>query len=124
MNIKSIVIVIILISFFPLSSGSVENYPQYGKASWYGGKFHGRKTASGECFDKYSFTAAHKNLPFGSILRVTNLRNGKDVYLRINDRGPFIRGRVLDMSLAAAEAIAFNGRGVIRVKIELISLPQ
>lgn len=124
MKIKSIVLIIILCFFFPLSSSSVENYPQYGNASWYGGKFHGRKTASGERFDKYSFTAAHRKLPFGSILRVTNLRNGKDVYIRINDRGPFIRGRVLDMSLAAAEAIAFNGRGVIRVKIELISLPE
>jgi len=123
MNIKSIVLVIILSFFFPLSSGSLENYPQYGNASWYGGKFHGRKTANGERFNKYSFTGAHKKLPFGSIIRVTNLRNGKDVYIRINDRGPFVRGRIVDLSLAAAEAIKFNGRGVIRVRVELISLP-
>lgn len=123
MKIISIIFLIVLSLFFPLSSGSVENYPQYGNASWYGGKFHGRKTASGERFNKHSFTAAHRKLPFGSILRVTNLRNGKQVYIRVNDRGPFIRGRMLDMSLAAAEAIAFNGRGVIRVKVELISLP-
>jgi len=123
MNIKSIVLVIILSLFFPLSSGSLENYPQYGKASWYGGKFHGRKTASGERFNKYSYTVAHKKLPFGTIVRVTNLRNGKDVYVKVNDRGPFVKGRILDLSLAAAEAIAFNGRGVIRVKVELVSLP-
>ena len=123
MNIKSIALVIILSSFFPLSSGSVENYLQYGKASWYGGKFHGRKTASGVRFNKHSYTAAHKKLPFGTIIRVTNLRNGKDVYVRVNDRGPFIKGRILDLSLAAAEAIAFNGRGVVRVKVEIVSLP-
>ena len=123
MNIKSIVLVIILSLFFPLSSGSLENYPQYGKASWYGGKFHGRKTASGERFNKYSYTVAHKKLPFGTIVRVTNLRNGKDVYVKVNDRGPFVKGRILDLSFAAAEAIAFNGRGVIRVKVELVSLP-
>lgn len=123
MNIKSIVLVIILSFFFPLSSSSLENYPQYGNASWYGGKFHGRKTANGERFNKYSFTGAHKKLPFGTIIRVINLRNGKDVYIRINDRGPFVKGRIVDLSLAAAEAINFNGRGVIRVKVELISVP-
>ncbi len=122
-NIKSILLVLILSLFMPLSSFSSENYPQYGNASWYGGKFHGRTTASGERFNKYEFTAAHKKLPFGTILRVTNLRNGKDVYVRINDRGPFIKGRVLDLSLASAEALHFNRRGVIRVKIEIVSLP-
>ena len=123
MNIKSLLFVLILSLFMPLSSLSSENYPQYGNASWYGGKFHGRTTASGERFNKHEFTAAHKKLPFGTILRVTNLRNGKDVYVRINDRGPFIKGRVLDLSLASAEALHFNRRGVIRVKIEIVSLP-
>lgn len=123
MNIKSAVLVLILSFFLPFSSGSVENYPQYGKASWYGGKFHGRKTANGERFNKYSFTAAHKRLPFGTIIKVTNLRNGKDVYVRINDRGPFIRGRIVDISRAAAEAIGFKKRGVARVRLEVISLP-
>jgi len=123
MNIKSIVLLITLSFFFPLSGGSVENYPQYGKASWYGGKFHGRKTANGERFNKHSFTAAHKKLPFGTIIRVTNLRNGKNVYVRINDRGPFIMGRIVDISRAAAEAIGFKKRGVARVRVEVISLP-
>lgn len=122
-KIKSLLIVLILSFFMPLSSNSSENYPQYGMASWYGGKFHGRTTASGERFNKYEFTAAHRKLPFGTILRVTNLRNGKEVYVKINDRGPFVKGRILDLSLASAEALHFNRRGVIRVKIELVSLP-
>ncbi len=123
MNIKSIALIIILSSFFPLSSGSVENYPQYGKASWYGGKFHGRKTASGVRFNKHRYTAAHKKLPFGTIIRVINLRNGKDVYVRINDRGPFVSERIVDISRAAAEAIGLKKRGVARVRLEVVSRP-
>ena len=123
MNKKYILLLLILSLLVPLSSSSSENYPQYGNASWYGGKFHGRKTASGERFNKHEFTAAHRKLPFGTIVRVTNMRNGKEVYVRINDRGPFVKGRVLDLSLASAEALHFNRRGVIRVKIEIISLP-
>lgn len=123
MNIRYIVLVLIVSCFFPLSSVSLEISTQYGNASWYGGKFHGRTTASGERFDKHGYTAAHRKLPFGTIIKVTNLRNGKDVYLKVNDRGPYVKGRILDLSHAGAKAIAFNGRGVIRVKIELISLP-
>ncbi len=124
MNIKSIVLVLILSFFSSLSSFSVENYPQYGNASWYGGPLHGKKTASGERFDMYSFTGAHRELPFGTIIMVTNLRNGKEVYIKVNDRGPFVKGRIVDLSHAAAKAIGFNRRGVIRVKIEVISLPS
>jgi len=124
MNIKYIILALILSFFFPLSSFSFEKNPQYGMASWYGGKFHGRKTASGERFNKHSFTAAHKKLPFGTIIRVTNLRNGKEVYIKVNDRGPFVKGRIVDLSHAAAKALDFNKRGVIRVKIEIISLPS
>jgi len=123
MNIQSIVLVIILSLFFPLSSSSVENYTQYGKASWYGGKFHGRKTASGVRFNKHSYTAAHKKLPFGTIIKVINVRNGKDVYVRIIDRGPFVKGRIVDISRAAAEAIGLKKRGVARVRLEVVSLP-
>ena len=72
----------------------------------------------------YSFTGAHRELPFGTIIRVTNLRNGKEVYIKVNDRGPFVKGRIVDLSHAAAKAIGFNRRGVIRVKIEVISLPS
>ena len=117
MNIKYLTLFLILCLFMPLSSNSFEDYPQYGQASWYGGKFHGRETASGERFNKYEFTAAHRKLPFGTIVRVTNLRNGKEVYVRINDRGPFVKGRILDLSLASAEALHFN-------RIEIISLPN
>ena len=124
MNIKSIVLVLILSFFSSLSSFSVENYPQYGNASWYGGPLHGEKTAGGECFDMYSFTGADRELPFGTIIRVTNLRNGKEVYIKVKDRGPFVKGRIVDLSHAAAKAIGFNRRGVIRVRIEVISLPS
>lgn len=123
-KIKSLLIVLILSFFFTVSSSSSENYPQYGNASWYGGKFHGRTTASGERFNKYEFTAAHRKLPFGTILRVTNMRNGKEVYVKVNDRGPFVKGRILDLSLASAEALHFNRRGVIRVRIEIVSFPN
>ena len=123
MKINYTALVLILSFFLPLSSLSFERYIQYGNASWYGRKFHGKKTASGERFNKQSFTGAHKQLPFGTIIRVTNLRNGKDVYVRINDRGPFVRGRIVDISRAAAEAIGFRKRGVAKVRVEVVSLP-
>ena len=123
MKIKSIVFAIILCFLFTLPSSSFENYIQYGNASWYGRNFHGKKTASGECYNKYDFTAAHKNLPFGTLIKVTNLRNGKDVFVRVNDRGPYIGGRIVDISRAAAEAIGVQKRGVARVKLEVVSLP-
>ncbi len=92
--------------------------PQEGLASWYGGKFQGRRTASGELFDTYQFTAAHKTLPFGTLVLVTNLRNGKCTTVRINDRGPFVRGRIIDLSMVAATAIGLTGEGVAPVRIE------
>lgn len=98
---------------------------QSGKASWYGGKFHGRKTASGERFNKHQLTAAHRKLPFGTRVRVTNLGNGKSVVVRINDRGPFgNRGRIIDVSEAAAEALGMIQSGVARIEIEVLSRPQ
>ncbi len=83
-----------------------------GQASWYGPGFHGRKTANGERYDQRAMTAAHKTLPFGSLVRVRSLVNGKEVDVRINDRGPFIGGRVIDVSRAAAEALGMMGVGV------------
>ncbi len=82
--------------------------PEEGVASWYGKKFHGRKTANGEFYNMHDYTAAHPKYPFGTILRVTNLENGKDVIVRVNDRGPFRRGRKLDLSFAAAQEIGFE----------------
>jgi rare lipoprotein A len=93
---------------------------QEGLASWYGGKFQGRRTASGEIFDTNQFTAAHKTLAFGTIVKVTNLENGQTTVVRINDRGPFIPGRIIDLSRAAAAAIGLAGQGVARVRIEVL----
>ena len=91
-----------------------------GLASWYGGKFHGRQTASGEVFDKNEISAAHKTLPFGTVLLVTNLDNGRKLQVRVNDRGPFVKGRVIDCSEAAAERLGFRTAGVARVRLEIL----
>lgn len=92
-----------------------------GVASYYGRRFHGRQTANGERFDMGAMTAAHKTLPFGSLVRVTNTRNGKSVTVRINDRGPFIRGRTIDLSRAAAQEIGMLSRGHASVEMELLA---
>jgi rare lipoprotein A len=95
--------------------------PGDGIASWYGPKFAGRKTASGEIFDPSQLTAAHKTLPFGSLVEVTNLTNNMSVIVRINDRGPFMPGRVIDLSRAAAERIEMIGAGTAQVQLEVLS---
>ena len=94
---------------------------EQGYASWYGGKFHGRRTASGEIFNTNSLTAAHKTLPFGTIVKVTNIANGKFTLVRINDRGPFVPGRIIDLSRAAAEEIGMIGSGVARVRLDIVA---
>jgi rare lipoprotein A (peptidoglycan hydrolase) len=91
-----------------------------GLASYYGPGFHGRRTASGEIFDMHELVAAHRTLPLGTVARVTNLANGRSVVLRINDRGPYIRGRVLDVSKGAAKALAFVRAGTTRVRIDVL----
>ncbi|NWF87851.1 MAG: septal ring lytic transglycosylase RlpA family protein [Ignavibacteriaceae bacterium] len=91
-------------------------------ASWYGPRFHGRKTANGEIFDQGAFTAAHKKFRFGTLLRVTNPNNEKTIIVRINDRGPFKRGRELDLSKAAATELGILERGVAKLNIEQITL--
>jgi rare lipoprotein A len=91
-----------------------------GSASWYGGTFHGRKTANGERYNMYGMTAAHKSLPFGTKVRVTNQKNGKAVVVRINDRGPYVGKRVIDLSKGAATAVGMIGSGVAPVKIEVL----
>ncbi|HAK44514.1 MAG TPA: septal ring lytic transglycosylase RlpA family lipoprotein [Spirochaeta sp.] len=93
-------------------------------ASWYGGKFQGRKTANGEVFDTNKMTAAHKTLPFDTVVKVTNLKNNKSVLVRINDRGPFVEGRVIDLSRAAAEIIDMTISGVTLVELDIVSLPD
>jgi rare lipoprotein A len=93
-----------------------------GIASWYGGVFNGRKTASGERFDMYAMTACHPTLPFGSLVKVVNLENGRSVVVRITDRGYLFNGRMLDLSYGAAEKLAMIKPGVAKVKMEVISL--
>lgn len=94
---------------------------QTGLASWYGPDFHGKKTSSQEIFNMYDLTAAHNTLPFGTYAMVTNLDNGKSVQVRINDRGPFVRGRIIDLSYAAARVLDMIGPGVSRVRVEVLN---
>ena len=94
-----------------------------GRASWYGHAHHGRLTASGERYDMHALTAAHRSLPFGTRLRVTNLNNAEVVEVRINDRGPMVAGRILDLSYAAARRLGAVGAGVIPVSFTVLSEP-
>jgi peptidoglycan lytic transglycosylase len=91
---------------------------EIGLASWYGSRHHGKRTASGEVFNQDKFTAAHRTLPWGSKVKVTNLANGNSVEVRINDRGPFAKGRIIDVSRAAARALGIVGQGITTVRIE------
>ncbi|MFB2878638.1 septal ring lytic transglycosylase RlpA family protein [Floridanema aerugineum] len=95
-----------------------------GLASWYGPGFHGNRSASGERYNQNALTAAHRSLPFGTMVRVTNLRNGLSVVVRINDRGPYSRGRIIDLSAAAARIIGLKSPGVARVTVEVLGEPQ
>ncbi|VWB86801.1 rare lipoprotein A [Burkholderia stagnalis] len=107
----------------PIDGANVSDFRQTGRASWYGRGFHGRRTANGERFNMNAFTAAHRTLPLASYIRVTNPTNGKWVVVKVNDRGPYKRGRVLDLSYAAAKVIGLVHAGTGRVKIEGLS-PQ
>jgi rare lipoprotein A len=94
------------------------------KASWYGPKFHGKFTANGEVYDQMALTAAHKSLSFGTLLKITNPKNGKSVIVRINDRGPYIEGRELDLSKGAAIELGMLEKGVARVKVQEVALNE
>jgi rare lipoprotein A (peptidoglycan hydrolase) len=118
-------------SVHPVKSGSAstksvknkkKSNVQIGSASWYGKAFQGRPTASGESYDMYRYTAAHRNLPLGTWVRVTNLRNGKSLIVKVNDRGPFVDmgNRIMDLSYAAARMLEFSGQGITRVKLEVV----
>lgn len=108
---------VIFTILFVMQAGYLFSFSQEGIASWYGGKFHGKKTANGEIYDMNEVTAAHKSLPFGTIVNVQNLDNGKTVKVRINDRGPFIKDRIIDLSKKAAEAIGMMHSGTANVRI-------
>ena len=96
------------------------DYVETGIASWYGPGFHGKETANGETYDQNDLTAAHRTLPMPSIVRVTNLENGKSIKLRVNDRGPFARGRIIDVSARAAELLEFKQQGTAKVRVEIV----
>ena len=93
---------------------------QVGRASWYGKRFHGRKTASGETYDMFEFTAAHQKLPLGTLVKVTDLRNGRWVIVRINDRGPVPRSRIIDLSYGAAQVLGLRAHGVESVRLDIV----
>jgi rare lipoprotein A len=107
----------------PQSNAHVDHELE-GYASWYAGKFQGRTTASGEVFDTNEMTAAHKTLPFGTIVEVTHRERGTSVEVRINDRGPFVEGRIIDLSRAAADALRMTAEGVAPVTLRIISYPD
>lgn len=96
-------------------------YAAEGFASWYGPGFHGRTTANGERYNQYAMTAAHKSLPFGTKVRVINLENDKEVIVRINDRGPYVQGRIIDLSRKAAKQLTMLGKGTAKVRVETLT---
>jgi rare lipoprotein A len=95
-----------------------------GVASWYGEDFNGHLTASGEVYDMYEYTAAHKTLPMGTVVKVVNLENGMSTQVRINDRGPFVEGRIIDLSRTAGRAIGIRDAGTAKVKLEIVKWPK
>lgn len=97
-----------------------EHYQETGLCSWYGGQFHGKKTANGEIFDMNKISAAHKTLPLGSVVEITNLDNQKTLVVTINDRGPFVKGRIIDVSFAGAKKLGMVGKGTAHVSIRYI----
>lgn len=121
---RIVLLSIFCFAFLILSDASAQELRQYGNASWYGSSFHGRKTASGESYDMHEFTGAHKDLPFGTLIKVRNLRNGKEVVVRVNDRGPYVKSRIVDLSRAAASVLGIVSRGTARVSIQVISFPH
>lgn len=119
----SLILSLVLWFSFAMNAQSIEvGYSQTGKASYYANQFHGKKTASGEKYDMYAMTAAHPFIPFNSIIKVTNIKNGKWVTLRVNDRGPFSRKRIVDVSKAAALMLDMVKDGTVEVKLEVMRL--
>lgn len=107
------------VRYFPLPDA--DGFVEYGKASWYGEEFHGRPTASGLIYDMHAKSAAHKTLPLDTLVRVVNLSNQKSIIVPVNDRGPFVKGRVIDLSYAAAKEMDMIGPGVVDVKVEALA---
>ena len=104
--------------YYPLPSA--EGYVEEGLASWYGADFHGKRTSCGEPYDMWANTAAHKTLPLGTYVKVTNLENGRSTILRVNDRGPFVGGRIIDLSARGAQDLGCHVKGLARVRVEAV----
>ena len=124
-QVKKLRLLSILCSIILLTSCAGKSYfrsgnVQKGLASWYGPDFHGKLTSNQEIYNMHALTAAHKTLPFGAYVRVTNLNNGKSVVVRINDRGPFVKGRIIDLSYAAAKKLGMDITGVAPVKVKVL----
>ena len=132
-TIKTILIILCVTTLWDCSAKktakpNIETYHGYvftkqkfsGRSSWYGPRFHGRKTASGERYNMYQLTAAHRSLPFGTLLQITNVTNDKKIIVKVNDRGPFISGRVLDLSYAAAQKLGFVNAGTAEIKARVL----
>lgn len=113
---------LILIVFISLSTTACAklNGTEVGKGSWYGKKFHGRLTASGEKYNMYALTAAHKTLPFNTMVEVTNLKNNRKIIVRINDRGPYAKERIIDLSYLAAKKLGYVSQGTAKLKIRVL----
>ena len=107
-------------TYYPLKTAA--GYDEVGNASWYGKDFHGKKTANGYIYNMYGVSAAHKTLPLGTQVRVTNLENNRSVVLVVNDRGPFVRGRILDLSYGAAKELGTVEKGAVRVRITAVEI--
>lgn len=121
---KTVFLISLLFLACLVKPASSKGFVEYGIASWYGSKWHGKRTASGEIYNMYAYTAAHRTLPFNTYVLVTNLSNGKSVVVRINDRGPFKRGRIIDLSYAAAKKIGIISSGTAKVRLEIYKLPD
>jgi len=123
---KKIGLVLLAALFATLSFSTMAAQPgqvQNGIASYYHDSLHGNKTASGQVYNKNQLSAAHKTLPLGSKVRVTDVRTGKSIVVRVNDRGPFVKGRIIDLSRQAAKQLGMIKKGVTRVKVEVLSVP-
>jgi len=122
---KSVLTFLLIIGFIVIGGASYYSTDTWligsGKASYYADKFHGKKTASGEVFDMHEYTAAHKTLPFGTKVKITNPNNGKSVIVEVNDRGPFVKSRVFDLSKAAFTSIANINKGILNVEYEIVN---
>ena len=119
-NIFNKYLIISLLLALSTSACAKNNGIQTGKGSWYGKKFHGRQTANGEKYNMYALTAAHKTLPFNSIVEVTNLSNNRKITVRINDRGPYAKGRIIDLSYLAAKKLGYINKGVAKLKVKVL----